>query len=163
MQQARGSLVRQRPSIEVLLEEWIDCSSKSIWDQKQGWIDRLLATPTKPINIVFCKYYVNAECKFGSRIKMDINDWQLKTAQSLIDLFQHSIFLSEQSIFSNIFYVPLVKKTPAIKEYFIFDRSFQTFSCSVWRKHIFHLFFPQTLVKRWSSFGSSVVFFFSRT
>lgn len=33
---------------------------------------------------------------------MDIKDWQLKTAQSLIDLFQHYIYFSiEESVFSN--------------------------------------------------------------
>lgn len=30
MQPAQGRLVRQRPSIDVLLEEWTNCSSMSI-------------------------------------------------------------------------------------------------------------------------------------
>lgn len=34
-QQARGSLVRQRPSMGVLLEEWINCTSKSVWAQSR--------------------------------------------------------------------------------------------------------------------------------
>lgn len=34
-QQARGSRARQRPSMEVLWEEWINCTSKSIWAQSR--------------------------------------------------------------------------------------------------------------------------------